>query len=176
MFKSFITLFSEADILFYIFLACSVTLFIIELFIPKVGIAGISGAIMTITTITERCTHGDNTSKQILLYMFYICVLVFVLVGLVKTIILMIRKKKYGIKFKIIDGNKVPIDKSGNPNYSFLIGKEGEAVTDLKPTGKVRFEEGTFEVTSVKEYIYNGTYIIVDKIFDGRIVVKRKGK
>lgn len=176
MFKSLVTLFAEADILFYIFLAFSVTLFIIELFVPKVGIAGIAGAVMTLTTITERCTHGDNTSKEVLLYMFHICVMIFVLVGAVKTVILIVKKKKYESRFKVIDGNKVPVDKNGNPDYRFLIGKEGEVITDLKPTGKVRFEEGTFEVTCVKEYIYNGAYVIVDRIFDGRVVVKRKGK
>ena len=175
MFKTFVTLFTEADILFYVLLILSIGLFILELFIPRFSLAGIAGILVTISTFTERCVHGENSSNQIILYMFYTVLIIFVCVLLARMIIKFFRDRNK-VKYKVIDGNKVPLDQDGNPNYSFLIGKEGEVVQDLKPTGKVRFEEGFFEVTSVKEYIYSGTYVIVEKIFNGRIVVKRKGK
>lgn len=174
MFKAFVTLFSEADFLFYILLILSAGLFILELFTSGFRLASLGGIIMTIGTMTERCIHGNNSAKEVLLYMLYTVLVVYILVAIARLIFDLVRNKNK-VKYAIIDGNKVPLNKDGSPDYTFLIGKEGEVVADLKPTGKVRFEEGFFEVTSVKEYIYNGNYVIVEKISNGKIVVKKKG-
>lgn len=174
MFKAFVTLFIEADWVFFVLFFLAIGLFVLELFIPNFSIAGFAGIILTLGAITERCTAGENTSNQIIFYIVYITLLTFLSVIIAKSIVVMVRRKKNRIKFAMVDGNKVPLTKEGNLDYSFIIGEEGEVLTDLKPTGKVRFESGTFEATSTKEYIYAGTWVKADRIFNGRIIVNKK--
>ena len=174
MFKAFITLFSEADWVFFVLLILAIVFSVAELFIPSFGIAGIGGILMSIGAITERCTHGENTANEILLYMFYITIIIVSVVMLVRFIFVLIRNNRNKVKYAVVDGNKIPLTKDGNLDYSFLVGQEGEVLTDLKPTGKVRFESGTFEATSTKEYLYSGTWVKADRIFNGRIIVKKK--
>ena len=174
MFNAFLTLFTGADWLFYLLLVLSIGLFVVELIIPSFGLTGLGGILLTVSTITQRCTHGNNTANEILCYILYIVLLIAVTVIIARAIIIAM-KKRSKIKYATVDGNKIPLTKDGNLDYSFLIGSEGEVITDLKPTGKVRFEQGTFEVTSTKEYIYAGAWVRADRIFNGRIIVVKKG-
>ena len=175
MFEILITLFSEADWLFFALYSLSIMLSIIEIFLPSFGIAGISGVLMLLSAITERCVYGNNSSKEIVFYIIY-CILFFaVIVTAVKLIVVKIAKKiRNKTKFAVVDGNKIPLNSDGSLNYSFLLGKEGETITDLKPIGKVKFNEGIFEATTTKEYLYSGTIVKVDKIINQKIVVKKK--
>ena len=173
MFNAFITLFSEADWLFYVLLVLSICLLVAELFIPNFSIAGIGGIIMTIATITERCAHGKNTANELLLYIIYTFGIIVLCVWTVKMIYVTVRSRNK-VKYTTVDGNKVPLTKEGFLDYSFLIGEEGVVITDLKPTGKVRFDKGAFEATSIKEYIYSGSTVVADRILNGKIIVKKK--
>ena len=173
MFNAFLTLFTGADWLFYVLLVLAIGLFVAELLIPSFGLTGLGGILLTVSAITQRCTHGKNTANEILCYIVYIILLVIVVVFTTRAIIIAV-KKKSKVKYATVDGNKIPLTKEGNLDYSFLIGSEGEVITDLKPTGKVRFEQGTFEVTSTKEYIYAGAWVRADRIFNGRIIVRKK--
>ena len=174
MFHSFITLFSEADWLFYLLFILAVGMFVAEIFIPSFGLTGLAGILLAVGAVTERCSTGNNTANEILLYIIYSVVLMVVLTLVIKVIVVSIKNRKK-VKYTIVDGNKIPLTKEGNLDYSFLVGEEGEVISDLKPTGKVRFEAGIFEVTSTKEYIYSGSWVRVDKILNGKIVVRKKG-
>ena len=173
MFTAFVTLFSEADWLFYVLLVLSVGLLVSELFIPNFSIAGIGGIVMTIATITERCAHGKNTANELLLYIVYTFLIVLLCVWTVKIVYVTVKSRNH-VKYTMVDGNKIPLTKEGNLDYSFLIGEEGIVISDLKPTGKVRFDQGTFEVTSLKEYIYAGSTVVADRILNGKIIIKKK--
>jgi len=157
MFKAFITLFSEADWLFYVLLVLSVCLLVSELFIPNFSIAGFAGLILGLATVTERCVHGENTSNEILLYMLYIVGLILASVFLVKFITAMVQKKKVKVKYAVVDGNKVPLTKDGKPNYSFLIGEEGEIIVIEVPDKelyKKNINEGDWVYIDVRDVIY----------------------
>ena len=80
------------------------------------------------------------------------------------------RKKKNSAT---INGNVVPVDDMGNPNYSFLIGKKGECTTDLKPIGKAKIDGKVYIVTSEKGYLYFGNAIEVVKTESSIIYVKK---
>lgn len=176
MLNAFVTLFTGADWLFYLLLIISISLFVAEVFIPGFGIAGLGGVLSTVATVTERCVHGNNSSNEILLYILYIVLIISLVSSIVKWIYAIHKAKKNRPKFRIVDGNQIPLTESGNLDYSFLIGKEGEVVSDLHPIGKVNIDGGIYEVTTAKEYIYTGTVVVVEDIFGQRIVVKRKNK
>lgn len=172
MFEAFVTLFTEADVLFYILYVLAIGLLVAEVFVPNFGLLGLGGVLMSIIAIAMRCLYGDNTSNEILLYILYSIAILVLIVAVVKLIRRSILRKNR-TKFAMIDGNKVPLTPEGNPDYSFLLGEEGEVVADLKPTGKARFEQGTFEVTTTKEYIYTGTRVRVDKVIAHKVVVRK---
>lgn len=172
MFKAFVTLFSEADWLFYILFITSILVPVLDLFFKTKGLATVGGVMLTFATVAERCADGDNSANELLGYIFYIPLIVFLVSLGIRKIIIEI-KKKTQVKYTVIDGNKIPLTKDGFLDYSFLIGETGLVVTDLKPTGKVRFDKGTFEVTSLKEYIYSGSMVEAEKLLNGKIIVKK---
>lgn len=175
MFKAFITLFTEADVLFFILLALCIALLVAEVFIPSFGIVGLGGLLMGFGAVTIRCTSEGNTPTEIIFYIIYTVLIIFAIVGLVKLIYKFCLVGKSKKRTVTINGNKVPATKDGKPDYSFLVGKSGEVVSDLRPIGKANIEGRIFEVNSDKEYIYTGTIITVVKIEDQRIIVKKKG-
>ena len=175
MLDAFVTLFSEADVLFYVLFSLAIILLIAEVFIPSFGIVGMSGILSAIGAIIDRCVAKNNTTTETILYIVYIVLIIIVVVGLIKLFQKVDNSRKAKKQFAIVDGNKIPLTKDGYLDYSFLVGKEGVVVADLKPTGKVDIEGKVYEVTTSKEYIYSGTHVRVDKIINQRVVVKKKG-
>ena len=172
MFKAFVTLFSEADWIFYVLLVLSIAVPVLDLFFRTKGLAAVGGIMLTLATVAERCATGENSANEQLGYICYVPTIVFLISwGIRQTIIAV--KKKNKVKYAVVDGNKIPLTKDGFLDYSFLIGEAGLVVTDLKPTGKVRFDKGTFEVTSLKEYIYSGSMVEAERLLNGKIIVKK---
>lgn len=174
MLNAFVTLFSGADIWFYLLLIFAIGLFVAEVFMPNFTLAGVVGVLMAVGAVTERCLTGTNDSKVIIFYIIYIVAIIALIVATVKVSYRLHIKKVESKKYAIVDGNKIPLTPEGNLDYSFLIGKEGEVVTDLKPSGKVNIEDKIYEVTSTKEYIYTGSYVRVEKVLGQKIIVKNK--
>ncbi len=175
MFEAFVTLFTGADVGFYILFSFAVLLLVIEAILPSFGIVGLCGILMGFGAIVERCVTGENSSIQIFAYILYPIILLLIIIGIVKLICKAVAWHKNRSRYAIVDGVKVPLTKEGNLNYSYLLGKEGEVVSDLKPAGKAKIDGHIYEVTTTKEYIYSGTKIRVDKVMSQKIIVKKKG-
>lgn len=60
-----------------------------------------------------------------------------------------------------------------NPDQAALVGKEGEALTDLRPAGKARIGAHVVDVVSLHEYITRGTPVRVVEVEGIRVVVGR---
>ena len=60
------------------------------------------------------------------------------------------------------------------PEWADLIGKSGEAITDLRPSGSARFNGKRFDVVSRGEYISKGSTVAVLSVEGNRIVVKQE--
>jgi membrane-bound ClpP family serine protease len=58
------------------------------------------------------------------------------------------------------------------PEWADLIGKSGEATTDLRPSGSARFNGKRYDVVSRGEYISKGSTVTVLSVEGNRIVVK----
>lgn len=175
MIDTIIKLFAEADALFYILFALSLVLLAIESAIPSFGIIGLGGILMAFGAITARCVTGSNSSKEIFIYIGCLLAIIIVLVVVVKIFAKLHRVIRRNKSYLIVDGVKVPLTKEGSLDYSFLLGKEGEVISDLKPTGKAKIDGHVFEVTTTKGYLYTGTLIKVDKVMGQKIIVRKKG-
>jgi len=173
MLKAFVKLFEGGDVLFYVLLCLAIILFVAEVFIPSFGIVGLSGMLMTIGAVTERCITGENSSNEILLFIFYIVLLIVAVCLPIKLIYRAVLKRRKKNKTAMVKGNKVPLTEEGNANYSFLVGKVGEVVSDLRPSGKAVFDGKIYEVTTSKEYIYSGATVKAIKVYAQKIVVRK---
>ena len=61
-------------------------------------------------------------------------------------------------------------------DYTYLLGKNGIALTELRPAGTAIIEEGPFDVVSEGTYIKRGEAITVIMVNGSRIVVRKKMK
>lgn len=60
-------------------------------------------------------------------------------------------------------------------DLKYLLGKRGEAVTDLRPSGVGRFDDINFDVVSEGNYISKGESIEIIKVEGSKLVVRTKG-
>lgn len=63
---------------------------------------------------------------------------------------------------------------SSKPDFSHLIGKEGSALTDLRPAGTAVINQKRVDVATEGEYIDKDTKLIVTSVNGSRIVVQEK--
>ncbi len=173
MFRAFVTLFSEADVLFFVLFALSIALFVLRVFFPRFWIAGIAGFFMTVGTMLERCISIKNNANKVFFFIFWIAILIFAVASLTKLVRTLVLNKKRAKLQAIVNGEKIPLTSEGNLDYSFLVNKTGTVVSDLKPSGKVEINGKVYDVTSTKEYIFTGSRVIVSRVYAQKIIVKK---
>jgi membrane-bound serine protease (ClpP class) len=71
-----------------------------------------------------------------------------------------------GLVLKTVSGQDV----EGKP---FLLGREGEAVTSLRPAGKAKFGDALEDVVTVGDFLAAGTKVRVVEVEGARLVVER---
>ena len=58
---------------------------------------------------------------------------------------------------------------------SKLIGKEGTAITDLRPSGKILIDNKSYQAISEGNYIENSSNIVIVGIDENQFIVKKQG-
>ncbi len=135
----------------------------IEMVLPGFGLPGISGIICLIGGILLTA----KTIEQGLT----ITVIVVVVLAVMLTVALTVLKR---VKPPIILEDEL----KGNDGYlnssdlEYLIGKEGIAATDLKPSGKCKIEDIEFDVRAENRYIEKGTQVCISRIHENTIMVR----
>ncbi len=59
-------------------------------------------------------------------------------------------------------------------DLNYLLGKEGFAITDLRPTGAANFDGIDFDVISEGKYISKGAKLVIFKVQGSKLIVKEK--
>lgn len=57
-------------------------------------------------------------------------------------------------------------------DLQYLLGKQGEAITDLRPTGVGNFDGINFDVLSEGNYILKGAKLVIYKVQGSKLIVK----
>ena len=57
-------------------------------------------------------------------------------------------------------------------DLNYLLGKQGIAASDLRPTGTGDFDGIELDVISEGKYILKGTKLIIDKVQGSKLIVK----
>ena len=156
-------------ILGMILLVAGFVLAAVELTMPGFGIPGISAIVCLIAGILFI---ADTFEEGIL-----IMVVVIVVLGILLTIIMgLLTKRK--IKSPIILDTDVKAEDSylNSSDLEYLVHREGVAVTDLRPAGRGNFDGIDLDISSDGSYIERGTPVVIDRVSEKRLIVKRLSK
>jgi membrane-bound serine protease (ClpP class) len=142
-----------------------VILVLIEFFIPG-GIIGLLGFTAVVGSLF--LATGDPVHMTIsLLIAVTVSILVFIL--LVKVFG---KQMKFFRKMILTDATKTEQGYVSNPNRLDLLGAEGKALTDLRPSGTALVKEERVDVVTEGSFISKGSAIIIVKVEGSRVVVR----
>lgn len=102
-----------------------------------------------------------------------ITIIVLALLGVMLAIILWLLSKGK-LKSPIILKEEQNRDKGyiSSSDLNYLLGKQGIAITDLRPTGVGNFDGIDFDVITEGRYIIKGTRLIIFKVQGSKLIVK----
>lgn len=146
-------------------LAIGLVLIGVELLLPGFGIPGITGSISLVlgVILTAKSFEQALTLVVILVVIIAImltCVIVFFHSKKIKSPIAL--EEELGKKDGFLNAD----------DLAYLIGKRGQTITDLRPTGKCDMEGISFEVRSENGFIEKGKNIQVIKVQSNDLIVK----
>ncbi len=157
-----------------------IVLVLLEIFvIPGIGIAGISGTILIIIGLTLSLIHNVEfdftTVKMGNISTALLTVISGIVLGFILTLYLSNQIGRNGLFKKLALNTKLEKEKgytSSIKEHSELIGKQGVAHTDLRPSGKVIVDNEVYDAISINGiYIEKGSTITVKRHEYGQIYV-----
>lgn len=139
----------------------------VEMVLPGFGAPGIIGGICLVGGIF--CTADDVEQG------LTITVIVVMLLAIMFAIILALFHMKK-IKPPIVLQEELKADKGylSSSDLKYLIGKEGTASTDLRPTGKCDIDGVEFDVRSEGYYIAKGSKVQIIRVQGSTLIIKEK--
>lgn len=154
-----------------ILLIIGVVLIIIEMLVPGIGVAGISGAVAIIIGLIAA---SDTFASALFTLLIIIVTLLIAALIIFKCIF---AGKKRGSRLVLNDAimsgsRSEKLVKEENS----LLGKRGFALTALRPSGSASIDGRHYDVLSAYDYIEKGAPIIVCEIRGTSILVAADGK
>ncbi len=136
----------------------------IEMIVPGFGAPGLIG----IGSFVGAVLLLTDTMEEGLTLLIIILVLCAVLLTLITTFL-----KARKVKLPIVLEQDLSPEKSllSDQDLQYLLGKEGVAQTDLKPSGKCRVEGISFDVRSSGTFIRKDSPVRIVKIHENSIIV-----
>lgn len=139
----------------------------IELTAPGISVPGVAGTIcLGISVILT----ADTIEEGVIMALCILAVL-----GLMLGIMLWLLAKGKLVKPIILtDEQKKTEGYISSSDLEYLLGKEGIALTDLRPSGVGSFDGVNFDIISEGQYVLKGTEIVICKVEGSKLVVKVK--
>lgn len=137
----------------------------IEMYMPGLEGPGIAGAISLIIGIFMT---ADSIRGGVIITLIVLTILIVMFVIIVK----FITKGQSNSPIVLKDELKTDTGYTSSRKYDELIGKKGVAITDLRPSGRGRFDDLEYDIITDGKYINKGTNIIVFNVEGARIVVE----
>jgi membrane-bound serine protease (ClpP class) len=161
--------------------AVGVLLIALEIFIiPGFGVAGISGIVFAVLGVGAALIANNGTSFEYVSIGDVLQSVALVLVMLTTAILLVIWAARHiatsRASYPFVD-HAVQDKAEGYTSFDAtrldLVGKQGEALSDLRPAGHIMIEGKQFDAESDDGYISKGQQIIIDRIRNMNLVVKK---
>jgi len=165
---SFMELLGPTAVATVVCLVITLVMFVIELFMPGIGVAGVTGLLSLIAVIVMQLGWGH---PRVAMYIIAIALLLIIL-GLVWIIRSMQRgrlSKSFLVLREHSNGTSVPEVREAEKE---LVGKTGVAITILRPSGFAEFEGNRVAVSTSGEFIQKGASVTVIKAEGMHILVR----
>lgn len=163
---SFLTELSALSIILF---CVGVLLLIVEMCHPGFGAAGVLGLVCLVADIFLTA----KTVEQGLILTGIIAVIVVILLIISVTLV---SKGKLPRTLTLKESTDRASGYIGGESLEKYLGKEGRALTDLRPAGTAELEGERVDVLTRGEYLEAGTDLTVIEVGGNRVVVKKKGE
>ena len=165
---SFVRLFTEMNSWTIVLFVLGIIFCAIEMFTPGFGFFGISGIVMIVLGIIVRMILGGDL--YMLLYMILIALALFILTFWVFS--RMITKGRLSKTALFHVDSAVPTGNTeGTKDFAYLVGKNGVAITPLRPVGRATFGGETIDVIARDGFIEQNAKLTVLETEGSRVVV-----
>jgi len=141
-------------------------LLIVEGMVPGFGLPGISGIILVVIGLVLAMNSLQNA-------------LMAVSISIIITAIITVILVKYGHKKPYFDKIVLSTEQKNQEGYTSAnskieyLGKEGIAITELRPSGIIEVEGKRMDALSEGNYISKGSKIKIGKVEGSKIIVRR---
>jgi membrane-bound serine protease (ClpP class) len=157
-----------------------VVLILLEVFvIPGFGVAGILGFILTVLGIGAALLANEGTHFDRVTLGDFLGSVAMVLVMMVSAILLVIVVVKYLVSSKAaypyVDQNTQSKEfgyTALDNRFNQLVGKEADALTDLRPAGHISVNGEQFDAEAEEGYIVKGQKVMIVKVRSTNLIVK----
>lgn len=137
----------------------------IEMVVPGFGAPGICGIICLIAGVFVTADTVEEGA--------FITVIVLALLGIMMAVILwLLSKGKLHSPIVLEEEQKKEEGYISSGDLDYLLGKQGTADTDLRPTGVGNFDGVSFDVLSEGKYISKGAKLEIIKVSGSRLIVR----
>ena len=137
----------------------------VEVAMPGFGAPGIAG----ILSLVAGIFLVSKTVEQGILITIFVIVILAILVTVLFTLL---QKRKFGSPI-ILDEEISGGEKLQSSDMEYLLQRKGVAVTDMRPMGTGDFDGIVLDVYSEEGYIKKGENIVIDKILQKKLIVRK---
>lgn len=168
-----------------IMMVVGIILLLLEIFvIPGFGIVGILGIVSVLGSLGLMMLNNDNLDMSLVsthditvtISILLVCVIL-ILIGLF-IFSSNILDNKYFRKIALTESltttNQITHTKTHKFSHTELIGKFAKTHTDLRPSGKIEFENEIYDAFTKGDYISKGSIVEIVAVFNSSLVVKVK--
>lgn len=139
----------------------------IEMVVPGFSVPGISAIICLVAGVFLL---ADSVMEAVI-----ITIAVLALLGILMAVILwLLSKGKLRSPIILEEEQKKTEGYLSSSDLKYLLGKQGSAITDLRPSGIGKFDDVSFDVVSAGNYISRGTEIEIIKVEGSKLVVREQ--
>lgn len=161
--------FISANLAIILCFIVGVGLLVAEVFMPGFGIAGISGIVLEgVSIVLTYLKYGGLAALGL-------TIVILAVIGIAISMSLRSATKGRLSKSPIIlkTSETAAEGYSATADMDVFLGKEGDTLTVLRPTGMAEFDGVKLNVVSDGEYIPKGTRVRVSRVEGARVVVRR---
>lgn len=137
----------------------------IEMVVPGFSVPGITGIICLVAGIFLA---ADSIKEGVIISLIIVVLLAIMMFVLFK----LLASKRNKLAIVLQDEQASASGYISSNDLQYLLGKEGVALTDLRPSGKGDFDGISFDVLTDGSYIVKGTKIVIQKVNGSKLVVK----
>lgn len=137
----------------------------IEMVAPGFSVPGITGIICLIVGIFLA---ADSIKEGVIITL----IIVVLLTAMMLVFFKLLSSKRNKLPIVLQEEQASASGYISSNDLQYLLGKEGVALTDLRPSGKGDFDGISFDVLTDGSYIVKDTKIVIQKVNGSKLVVK----